>query len=163
MDLLEELLSKRYWNKHCLRANIVPPEKIQLSGTFKLAMCETKTPRKQETKLIELISSIAPEWGPDSSITLNRNVQCERHKDGNDGQSWILWLGDFTGGALVFDDGTRIEEKYKWHQIDGRQYHWNEPHEGTKYAIIVYTSTKIKKGERMTAARYRRKGRNFEC
>ena len=67
-------------------------------------------------------------------------MQCERHKDGNDGLSWIIWLGDFTGGALVFDDGTRIEEKYKWHQIDGRQYHWNEPLEGTKYAILVYRS-----------------------
>ena len=74
MDLLEELLAKRYWNKHCLRANIVPMEKIQLSGTFKLAMCESNTRTKHEAKLIELISSLSPEWGPDSKITLNRNV-----------------------------------------------------------------------------------------
>ena len=40
-----------------------------------------------------------------------------------------------------FEDGTRIEEKYKWHQIEGRTYHWNEPHEGTKYAIILYKSS----------------------
>jgi len=83
-------------------------------------------------------------------------VQCERHRDGNDGLSWIIWLGDFTGGALVFDDGTRIEEKYKWHQIDGRQYHWNEPHEGTKYAIIVYRSSKRSKSSRLAEYKQRR-------
>ena len=27
-------------------------------------------------------------------------------------------------------------------QIDGRQFHWNEPHEGTKYAIIIYESSR---------------------
>ena len=68
-----------------------------------------------------------------------------------------FWLGDFTGGALVFDDWTRIDEKYKWHQIDGRQSHWNEPHEGTKYAVIVYTSSKRTRGSIMSVAKYRRK------
>ena len=58
-------------------------------------------------------------------------------------------MGDFTGGALVFDDGTRIEEKYTWHHIDGRVYHWNEPHEGTKYSIIIYKSSKKSKSMRM--------------
>ena len=57
---------------------------------------------------------------------------------GNKGHSYVLWLGDFTGGALLFDDGTRLEEKYKWHKIDGQIHHWNEPHEGTKYSIILY-------------------------
>ena len=50
----------------------------------------------------------------------------------------MLWLGDFSGGALLFEDGTRLDEKYKWHKIDGRIPHWNEPHEGTKYAIVLY-------------------------
>ena len=92
MDMLEELLAKRYWQKHCLRTNIVSDDYIRIDGTFKIALCESNTPTKRETKLIELISSLAPEWGLDSRITLNRNVQCERHRDGNDGQSWILWL-----------------------------------------------------------------------
>jgi hypothetical protein len=52
----------------------------------------------------------------------------------------VLFLGDFTGGALLFEDGTRLEEKYKWHKINGNIPHWNEPHEGTKYSIILYRS-----------------------
>jgi hypothetical protein len=63
-----------------------------------------------------------------------------RHTDGNKEHSYILWLGDFTGGALLFDDGTRLEEKYKWHKINGQVHHWNEPHEGTKYGIVLYRS-----------------------
>ena len=58
------------------------------------------------------IEAIAPEWwGDETRICINRNVQCKRHKDGNKGHSYILWLGDLAGGALLFDDGTRIEEK----------------------------------------------------
>ncbi len=76
--------------------------------------------------------------GEETRICINRNAQCKRHKDANKGHSYILWLGDFTGGALLFDDGTRIEEKYQWHKINGQIHHWNEPHEGTKYSIIIY-------------------------
>jgi len=153
---IEVLLAKRSWAKHCLRTNIVSNDKIFEYPNFKIALCESNSPLKRERKLIELIASIAPEWTEgESKITLNRNVQCERHKDGNDGLSWIIWLGDFTGGALVFDDGTRIEEKYKWHQIDGRQYHWNEPHEGTKYAIIVYRCSKRSKSSCIRERRLR--------
>ena len=47
-------------------------------------------------------------------------------------------MGDFTGGALCFDDGVRIEEQYKWHKFDGHVYHWNEPHEGEKFSIVLY-------------------------
>ena len=83
--------------------------------------------------------------GDDTRICINRNVQCERHKDGNKGHSYILWLGDFTGGALLFDDGTRIEQKYQWHKINGQIHHWNEPHEGTKYSIIIYKGNGQKK------------------
>ena len=58
---------------------------------------------------------------------------------------WILWLGDFTGGALIFDDGRKVEEKNVWHKIHGQVHHWNEPHEGTKYAIVLYRSDKTKR------------------
>jgi hypothetical protein len=98
---------------------------------------------------------IAPEWwGDDTKITVNRNVTCKRHRDGNDGLSWISWLGDFTGGAVVFDDGTRIEEKHTWHQINGRVHHWNEDHEGTKYSIILYSSSKKSTGSLMSERRW---------
>ena len=52
-----------------------------------------------------------------------------------------MWLGDFEGGALQFESGQQITEKGVWHQIDGRVAHWNEPHSGTKYGIVLYQKT----------------------
>ena len=57
----------------------------------------------------------------------------------------FLWLGNFTGGALLFDDGARIEETYKWHKINGQIHHWNEPHEGSTSSIIIYKGNGQKK------------------
>jgi hypothetical protein len=132
----------------CLRANIVTPDKVQMWKSTKLALVESNSPTKSrhDQELKRAIEAIAPEWWGDSTrICLNRNVTCARHRDGNKEHSYILWLGDFTGGALVFDDGTRIEEKNKWHKINGQTPHWNEPHEGTKYSIIVYRGESQKK------------------
>ena len=111
---LEDCLSKRRWVKDCLRVKIMPESMVQQRNSYKVALCESNTLRmreKKETHIRDLIESIAPAWwGDDTKIMLNRNVKCERHRDGNDGLSWIIWLGDFIGGALVFDDGRRIEE-----------------------------------------------------
>ena len=39
-------------------------------------------------------------------------------------------MGDFTGSALLFEDGLRLEEPYKWHRIRANEVrHWNEPFE----------------------------------
>ncbi len=59
--------------------------------------------------------------------------------------SYTLWLGDFAGGALLFHDGTRIEEKRKWHKIDGQIHHWNEPRENTTYSAIISRGSEKKK------------------
>ena len=49
-----------------------------------------------------------------------------------------MWLGDFAGGALNFVNGDKVEGKYEWHKIDGRDYRWSDPHEGNKYSIVLY-------------------------
>ena len=119
----------------------MPTEDIVTLGTVKLAYVESNALRGCEHLLRDAIRGISPEWWDgETKVCLNRNVCCKKHKDGNKGHSWILWLGDFRGGALVFEDGTRIEDKYIWHKIDGQIPHWNEPHEGTKYSIILYRS-----------------------
>jgi len=97
LEDIEELLSKRKWHERTLRRNIVPKSKIVEYPNLKVALCESNTPQKHERKLKELIAAIAPEWCEgETKITLNRNVQCESHRDGNTGLSWIIWLGDFT-------------------------------------------------------------------
>ena len=108
----------------------------------KIALVESEAPQRRcrtDRELLAAIEHIAPEWwGDDTKVSINRNVKCERHRDGNQGHSYVLWLGDFTGGALLFDDGTRLTQKYTWHKINGQIPHWNEPHEGTKYSVIIY-------------------------
>ena len=80
--------------KDCLRVNIVPESMIQQHSSCKVALCESNTVRmreKKETHTRDLIESIAPEWwGGDAKIVLNRDVKCERDRDGNDGSSWII-------------------------------------------------------------------------
>ena len=73
-------------------------------------------------------------------MILNKNVTRKRHKDGNVGHSWVIWFGDFTGGALCFEDGASFEQPYVWHKINGRIPRWNEPHTGTKYGIVLHRS-----------------------
>jgi len=142
MEIVEFLMARRNWRNMCLRANIVPKEKIEMWKKTRLALVESNALGKSERLLREAIQLTAPEWwGDETKFALNRNVQCEKHRDsGNREHSYVLFLGNFTGGALLFEDGTRIEEKYKWHKIDGSIPHWNEPHEGTKYSIILYRS-----------------------
>ena len=139
MDVIEKMLESRKWAKDCLRINITEPDKIIQRGKVKISLLQSQVLPKQETTLREHIKAIAPEWwGDETQVLLNKNVQCKKHVDTNDGHSYVLWLGDFSGGALLFEDGTRLDEKYKWHKINGRIPHWNEPHEGTKYAIVLY-------------------------
>ena len=86
-------------------------------------------------------------------ITLNKDLVCKRHRDhANKEHSWILWLGDFTGGALNFDDGTKVEGVGVWHEIKGHIHHWNDPHEGTKYSIVLYRGTRKPKGRTLADA-----------
>lgn len=142
MDRVEELLVKRRWCKDCLRLNIAQEGQVITrgrSGNFKVALIQSNVLRKNEHELREAIQAIAPEWwGDETQVLVNKNVQCRRHKDRNKEHSWILWLGDYTGGELHFDNGLTLDEKYKWHKIDGQIPHWNEPHTGDKYAIVLY-------------------------
>ena len=115
--------------------------------------------RQKEPELFDAIQAIAPEWwGEDTRIVLNKDLVAKRHKDGNKGHSWCLWLGDFqTGGGLNFDDGSKIEGKYQWFKIDGQMHHWNDPHEGgTTYSIVLFRSDKKPKGNVIHKARLRR-------
>ena len=122
MDIVEFLMARRKWRNMCLRANIVTKDRIEMYKKTRLALAESNALGKSERLLREAIQLVAPEWwGDETKFCLNRNVQCEKHKDsGNRDHSYVLFLGDFTGGALLFEDGTRLEEKYNWHKINGR-------------------------------------------
>ncbi len=86
----------------------------------------------KDAELYHAIKDVAPEWrGDDTQVTLNNDLVCKRHKDhAKKEHSWILWLADFAGGALNFDDGTKVEGKREWHKVNGHIHHWSDHHEG---------------------------------
>ena len=164
MEEIEKMLATRRWAKDCLRVNITEPGNIIQRGNIKISKLQSEVLPKKEVALREAIQAIAPEWwGDETQVLVNRNVKCKKHIDKNDGHSYILWLGDFTGGALLFEDGTRLEDKHKWHKINGQIPHWNESHEGTKYAVVLYKrAIKHTKQQMMAKAIKKRKEREAQ-
>ena len=141
METVEFLLRHRRWGTRCLRTSIAKPEQVQVVKKTKFVTLASNLLSGTTTdKLLRsALEAIAPEWwGEETQIVVNRNVQCARHTDANSGHSWLLFLGDFTGGALVFDSGDRVTQRRIWHKIYGRVPHWNEPHDGTKYSVIIF-------------------------
>ena len=66
----------------------------------------------QDQLLRQALSLVAPEWwGDEAVITVNENVECQPHRDGNNADySYMCVLGDYRSGELVFETGERIDE-----------------------------------------------------
>lgn len=72
-------------------------------------------------------------------IQINKNQRCAPHKDSNnDGMSFIIGLGEYTGGELVVND-VPIKIHNRFVQFDGHQTHYTKPFAGTRYSIIFFT------------------------
>ncbi len=75
-----------------------------------------------------------------TSITINKNFQCQPHVDKNNvGLSYIIGLGDYVGGELTIE-GKQYDIHNQWLLFDGKQKHWTEPFEGTRYTLVYYSS-----------------------
>ena len=109
--IAEFLLRNRTWSKTCLRLNIAKPAEVATGSTgFQRVLLQSELVHqttKQDQLLRQAISGIAPEWWEDETcITVNKNVVCQPHVDGNNTDySYICFLGDFDGGALVIETG----------------------------------------------------------
>ena len=146
MDELLRLLGERRWQS-CLRVNIAEPKDIVVSPSgFKRVKLNSNVVLPAERDLAAAVRRLAPVGTEGHRIVVNRNVTCQPHRDpANDGPSYCLFLGDFTGGELIFADGKMFTEKHTWHEINGQVEHWNEPHEGTKYSVILFKPSKPSK------------------
>ena len=76
-------------------------------------------------------------------VTLNRfteSKECQLHKDkDNVGNSRIIFLGDFVGGALWLADGRRFDCKRVWYEYNGSQVaHCVEPFTGERISLVLY-------------------------
>jgi hypothetical protein len=154
MERVAELLQARKWVKKCLRTNI--PDNVTGNKVKVAHVASNVLNHEKEPELYEAIRAIAPEWWEDTRITLNKDVVAKRHRGGNKGHSWMIWLGDYEGGGeLHFDDGRIICGKGQWHKFEGQVPHWNVPHYGgTKFSVILFRSSGPSKASRLTAKRH---------
>ena len=78
------------------------------------------------------------------AVTINKNHAAAKHTDNNNrGHSYIIGLGNYTGGELVFSDkkspyhGTH-NIKNKWLKFVGDTPHYVKPFKGTRYTLVYY-------------------------
>ena len=81
-----------------------------------------------------------------SSIQYNKNHKAKKHKDGhNVGISYIIGLGDYTGGELiVYDAAGKNPKKHniknKFYKFNGSIYsHETAPYKGERYTLVFYS------------------------
>jgi len=75
-----------------------------------------------------------------TSIHLNKNVTCPRHKDTNNkSKSMLVSFGEYTGGNIVIE-GQIYDAKSNPIIFDGSKLeHWNtDDLQGTKYSLVYY-------------------------
>ena len=83
---------------------------------------------------------------PFSTVYINKDLQCDKHKDGsNVGPSTLISIGDFVGGEICIQENENSENyivcsaKYQGIQFDGSKLtHFNLPHTGTKYSLVFF-------------------------
>lgn len=86
-----------------------------------------------------------------NQIVINKNFEIMPHKDAsNVGVSYIIGLGEYTGGELVVDYEDHKEYhdiRHKFYTFDGSKYlHWVEPFKGERFTLVFYnTGIKYKK------------------
>ena len=100
-------------------------------------------PEARATRLInELVRSSCHESFLWTSLQYNRNTVAEPHEDKNNvGISFILIMGEYTGGRLIVPSrgivtpaGAPCTALY----IDGRETHQSESFDGTRYSIVAF-------------------------
>jgi hypothetical protein len=82
-------------------------------------------------------------------IQVNKNQLCAPHVDrNNEGPSYIVGLGDYTGGELGVQLGeqpdgkkrktTILNIKNRFKMFDGHHLHWTLPFQGTRYTLVFF-------------------------
>ena len=95
--------------------------------------------------LIDFGNAIVPKGWDYNGITLNHGVKAKKHKDSkNLGVSYIIGIGDFTGGGIkVWDAEDKNPRVMDLHDKPvgfngGLLFHQTTPFKGERYTIIYY-------------------------
>ncbi len=120
--------------------------KGEKAGYRKLISLATQKPKnrgryQESRKLIELYD---PQFEY-TSIQYNQNYQCAKHQDKNNvGYSYIIGLGDYTGGELIVydkdDNPTSVDIHNKFFKFNGSlSPHETAPFTGERYTLVFYS------------------------
>ena len=73
------------------------------------------------------------------AIQVNQNYQTATHKDtGNQGDSYIVGFGDYTGGELVVND-EKVDIRHRGYTFNGADLpHSTCAFDGTRYSIVFF-------------------------
>ena len=96
----------------------------------------------RNSEIFEEIMKIGEKYCPFefTSVHLNHNVTCPRHKDTNNiGDSMIISFGEYTGCNLVIE-GKICDARYKPIIFNGSEKeHWNtDDLQGNKYSLVYF-------------------------
>lgn len=85
-----------------------------------------------------------------TTVQVNKNYITKPHKDianDEDSPSYLISLGDYDGGLLCFEDGTKVDANGRMISFNGSKLvHWNEPHTGgNKYSLVFYRNKRVVK------------------
>ena len=78
------------------------------------------------------------------AVTINKNHAAAKHIDRqNKGHSYIIGLGNYTGGELVFTDKKSPHYgshniKNRWLKFTGDTEHYVKPFTGQRYTLVFY-------------------------
>lgn len=83
------------------------------------------------------------EW---NQVVINKNFEIIRHKDSNNvGESYIIGLGDYTGGELCVEQNENEKliidiKNYPYTFNGSEKYHFVLPFEGDRYTLVFYNN-----------------------
>lgn len=97
-------------------------------------------------KLWQLLLNFAQAHVPIAwdGCTVNDSYSSAPHRDkGNQGQSYTVSFGDFTGGALCLQEGeshVEIDTRHKGYLFNGAETtHWTAPFTGRRFCLVFYS------------------------
>ena len=77
-----------------------------------------------------------------TTIQVNGVYQVAPHTDGrNAGLSYVIALGDFTGGEFFAEQSGVFDVHNKFALVDGHELHMCAPFEGERYSLVFFNMT----------------------
>eukprot|EP00971_Amphidinium_carterae_P349606 6491104-Amphidinium_carterae.1 len=148
-ELLGETTVPRAHTRYNLRNNGVVSRSVLLGAYCRRGLGVTNASRKGKwSRALYLIHELAKRRGGERagqrylSIQVNSyegGCSVPRHRDMyNEGLSDVYVCGQFEGGDLRCGD-QRVDAKGKWGVLNGKEWHWTEPHQGKRLSIVLFT------------------------